>query len=75
MLFDLLVVQQSSETQSSACESVKDIIETLNTKGFMWCLIHQDKIDNAISAAQAKIADVFNMFNVSSYLLWTIGQI
>jgi hypothetical protein len=53
--------------------AVKDIVEKLKTKGFLWCLIHQDKIDNQISDVEHRIKAAFDMFNVSmSYTLVTL---
>ncbi|THH32530.1 hypothetical protein EUX98_g1665 [Antrodiella citrinella] len=52
----------------AACQSVKDIIENLQKKGFMWSIFNQDKIDSQIGVAQARIADVFQMFNMVAHL-------
>ena len=52
----------------SACQSVKDIVDPLSKKGFVWALIHQDKIDKQINVAQSKITDVFGLFNVGRML-------
>lgn len=51
-----------------ACQAVKDIVDPLSKKGFVWGLIHQDKIDKQINVAQSKITDVFGLFNVSRIL-------
>ncbi|TCD63709.1 hypothetical protein EIP91_005080 [Steccherinum ochraceum] len=52
----------------AACQSVKDIMDVLAKKGFMWCMMHQDKIDNSIAVAERNISDAFSLFNVVAHL-------
>ncbi|KAI0304076.1 kinase-like domain-containing protein [Russula brevipes] len=48
------------------CQSLRDVIDKLKRKGFLWCMLNQDKIDTQISDVQSRIADTFVLFNVSS---------
>lgn len=40
----------------------------IQRKGFVWCLLHGDDIDQSICNAGVSIADAFDRFNVSTIL-------
>ena len=54
--------------RNRTCQSLRDVIDKLKKKGFLWCMVNQDKIDTQISDVQSRIADTFALFNVSSQL-------
>ena len=52
---------------SSACLSVRDTITELAEKGLAWRLIHQERMEKALVAAEGKLIDAFFAFHVCSY--------
>ncbi|KAF9472457.1 hypothetical protein BDN70DRAFT_900529 [Pholiota conissans] len=61
---DVLVGAQRIQ---SACESVKELIENLNKKGFVWCLLNADKIDGQVQLSREKIQDAFTIFEFHAH--------
>ena len=42
-----------------SCEFVKSILENVNEKGFLWCLMNSDKLDKQISNCEVKLENAF----------------
>lgn len=57
-----------------ACEEIKAVLELLKQKGFLWCMLHQDKIDSQLREAERRIADAFEMVHFIAHLQADIMQ-
>lgn len=44
---------------------MKEILETLSQKGFLWCVMNSGKIDMQVQSSEGKIQDAFNLFEVN----------
>ncbi|KAL4260412.1 hypothetical protein AB1N83_010368 [Pleurotus pulmonarius] len=56
------------KTLETTCMTVKSVVETLAQKGFLWILMHADKIDREIHGAEARVDDAFALFNLAAHL-------
>lgn len=58
-----------TQTQNRrAVEDVRDLVKKLASRGFVWCLLHSDEIDQRVIAAGVSLTDAFQLFNVSTLL-------
>lgn len=56
-------------TQTRNCravEYVSNLVKRLASRGFVWCLLHSDKIDQSVVAAGVHLTDAFQLFSVST---------
>lgn len=51
-----------------AVEGVRDLVKRLASRGFVWCLLHSDQIDQSVVAAGVALTDAFQLFNVGTLL-------
>ncbi|KAF7790082.1 hypothetical protein EIP86_001032 [Pleurotus ostreatoroseus] len=51
--------EDGSKEVEESCESVKNILENVNEKGFLWCLMNSDKLDKQISECEEKLEIAF----------------
>ena len=49
---------------SSACDSSKGVIDALTQKGFLWCIVNAEKIENQVEAAQEKLLGSYEALEV-----------
>ncbi|KAF8154118.1 kinase-like domain-containing protein [Crassisporium funariophilum] len=66
-------MQKKLDVLESACLSVRDTITEVSGKGLAWRLLHQERMEQALAAAEAKLTDAFFSFNVGAHVV--IGEI
>lgn len=59
-------MQDNLHVLESVSISIRDVVVKLATKSFAWRLLHQDKIEREIKAAEAKLLDAITVFNISA---------
>lgn len=47
-----------------ACDSVKGVLETVNEKGFLWCLMNAEKLDFLIKDCDGTLEKMFRVIYV-----------
>ncbi|KAN0105303.1 hypothetical protein V8E52_011186, partial [Russula decolorans] len=61
-------MRENIDYLQATCQSLQDVIDKLKRKGFLWCMLNQDKIDTQIFDVQSRIADTFALFNFSAHI-------
>ncbi|KAH9476950.1 Dual specificity protein kinase shkA [Psilocybe cubensis] len=66
------IIQPKISILESACISVRDTVRELSGKGLAWRLLHQEQMEKAIMASEAKLNDACNVFQVGAHI--SIGE-
>ncbi|KAE9384175.1 kinase-like protein, partial [Gymnopus androsaceus JB14] len=56
-------LQTGVDDLEETCQAVKDVLEKLEKKGFLWCMMNKDNIDSQILDIESQMTITFEVFN------------